>query len=145
MNHRTIRAAVRVLATLLVLVFVTPTFAQGRRGDGRDRGEARSSDRGDNGRHRGPPRGEGRRGRGNRYVYARSAPPPVRADDRGERPYRRAIWVNGHWEWTGAEYVWVSGRWTRSREGYRYVQPRYVERNDSWVVMPGFWVRLEVR
>lgn len=146
MNQRTMRAAVRVFTMLLALVFVTPVFAQGggRRGDGHDRGDSRSSARDDRGRRGGPPRGHRSRGRGHRHVYTRSAPPPQRAEDRGDRPYRHAVWVNGYWRWDGDEYVWTSGRWSRSRHGYRYVQPRYVQRNDAWVVMPGFWVRLEV-
>jgi len=69
----------------------------------------------------------------------------MRADVRGERPYRRAIWINGHWAWTGTDYVWVSGRWTYARVGYRYVQPRYVLRDDYWVYRPGVWVRVDVR
>ena len=59
------------------------------------------------------------------------APPPA--------PYAGAIWVEGHWQWNGAQYVWMDGYYTQPRAGYVYVQPRWERRGTGWVYVSGDW------
>jgi hypothetical protein len=41
------------------------------------------------------------------------APPPLRVEVQGPRPYAAAVWHRGHWRWNGRRYVWVPGHWAR--------------------------------
>lgn len=66
-------------------------------------------------------------------------PPPRRVVVRPAAPYQGAIWVDGHWQWNGAQYVWVDGYWEQPRVGYVYVQPRWVRRGRGWVYVQGAW------
>ena len=40
-------------------------------------------------------------------------PPPSMTEVRPMQPTPKAVWVPGHWRWTGGQkgYVWVSGYW----------------------------------
>lgn len=40
-------------------------------------------------------------------------PPPPREELRPVKPTPKAVWVPGHWKWTGRPtgYVWVPGHW----------------------------------
>lgn len=71
------------------------------------------------------------------------APPPPRArvvvSARPVAPYQGAVWVNGHWQWNGAQYVWVDGHYIQSRVGYTYVQPRWERRGRGHVYVQGTW------
>ena len=47
---------------------------------------------------------------GGTVVY--NAPPARRTVTvRPAAPYSGAIWVDGHWQWDGYQYVWVPGYW----------------------------------
>lgn len=83
-------------------------------------------------------------------VYARpasgvvvySAPPPPRVVvTRPPPPYAGAVWVDGHYQWNGAQYVWVDGYWIEPRPGYVFVQPRWEHQGGRYVYVPGGWAR----
>ena len=86
--------------------------------------------------------GPGRRTAGAAVVTGPSvayAPPPapgvVYAP--GPPPYRSAVWVEGHWEWDGYQYVWSDGYWVDGRDGCDFVQPRWENRGGAYVYVPG--------
>merc|ERR1711969_351799 len=81
------------------------------------------------------------RGRATTGVVVRSAPPPPPRVVVGPAPYPGAVWVRGHYTWSGSRYVWSRGRWVRPRAGYVYVQPRYVRRGGGYVLVRGGWQR----
>ena len=67
-------------------------------------------------------------------------PPPPRWDNRPNRPWRNAVWVDGHWKWTGKRYVWVSGRWERPRQGFsRWDRGRWERGERGWHWTEGRW------
>ena len=70
-----------------------------------------------------------------------TAPPAPRATVtvRPSAPYHGAIWVDGHWQWNGAQYVWVDGFYQQPRAGYVYVQPRWERRGNGYVYVQGNW------
>jgi len=85
-------------------------------------------------------------------VYARpaygavvySAPPPRPATvvvARPAAPYAGAQWVEGHYQWNGAQYVWVDGYWVESRPGYAFVQPRWERQGGRYVYVQGGWAQ----
>jgi len=39
-----------------------------------------------------------------RTVYVRVAPPPARQEIIPPRPAPKAVWIPGHWKWTGSGY-----------------------------------------
>jgi len=74
------------------------------------------------------------------YVYQEPPPPPAHVVvNPPPRPYRGAVWVRGHWRWTGHRYVWVRGHYVRPRAGHVYVQPRWEHRGNRWVYVEGRW------
>lgn len=51
------------------------------------------------------------------------------------------VWVNGYWQWTGAEYVWVQGHWEAAPQpGYVYVAPGWVAVGGVYHFRRGRWV-----
>lgn len=68
------------------------------------------------------------------------APPARRVVvNRPAQPYAGAIWVDGHYQWNGAQYVWVQGYWQQPRAGYTYVQPTWVRQGNGYVYRQGTW------
>jgi hypothetical protein len=59
------------------------------------------------------------------------APPPA--------PYHGAVWVEGHWQWNGAQYIWLDGHYMQPRAGYVYVQPRWERRGSGYIYVQGDW------
>ena len=72
-------------------------------------------------------------------VYHRPPPPRVVVHTPPPAPYESAVWVSGHWEWNGAQYVWIDGHYVQSRPGYVYVQPRWERRGNGYVYVRGTW------
>ncbi len=44
-------------------------------------------------------------------VVTRPPAPPPRVEERPAPPYSNSVWVSGHWDWNGQEYVWIPGYW----------------------------------
>jgi hypothetical protein len=65
------------------------------------------------------------------YGVVYQAPPPPMQTYAPPAPYAGAQWIEGHWEWNGAQYVWVEGYWVQGRPGYVYVQPRWERRSGG--------------
>ncbi len=44
-------------------------------------------------------------------------PPPPRKEVRTVKPFKKAVWIPGHWKWRNRRkgYVWVPGHWKRVR------------------------------
>ena len=71
-------------------------------------------------------------------VYVEKAPPPIAVERRPPKPTRRALWIDGHWRWTGRTYNWVPGRWERNPRG-AWVAGHWDKRPRGWVWVPGRW------
>lgn len=84
-----------------------------------------------------------------RRIYARTgtvavyqAPPPAQVVvQRPAQPYANAVWVEGHYQWSGNQYVWVDGYWVQQRAGYSFVQPRWVQQGNRHVYVQGGWAQ----
>ena len=76
-------------------------------------------------------------------VYVRIGPPRARVVKvvRPARPFRSAVWVNGHYVYRHGHYVWVKGYWLKRKPGYVYVQPHWKHTHRGYVFMPGHWIR----
>ncbi|MCA9609475.1 MAG: YXWGXW repeat-containing protein [Myxococcales bacterium] len=77
-------------------------------------------------------------------VYVQAAPPPppaTRVVVRPAAPYAGAVWVEGHYQWNGAQYVWVPGHYVQQRQGYVFIQPRWVNRGGRYTYVAGGWGR----
>ncbi len=83
------------------------------------------------------------RGISHTRVYVKIAPPkPKRVTVVKVHPHRRAVWVPGHWRWTGHRYVWVHGRWIKARKGFVYVPGHWKHTRHGWYWVPGRWKRM---
>lgn len=76
-------------------------------------------------------------------VYIRFRPPPVKkvVVVKRTRPFPRAVWVSGHYQFKRGRYVWVDGHWIKPRRGYVYVQPRWGHTQRGYLYTPGHWVK----
>jgi hypothetical protein len=57
------------------------------------------------------------------------------------QPYQNAVWIRGHYSYTGNGYQWESGRWEVPPPGARtYVQPAWQPgANGGYVYVRGHW------
>jgi len=72
-------------------------------------------------------------------VVATIAPPAEIVEVRPAIPFAGAIWIGGHWHWTGAQYVWVAGRWSAPRAGFAWVPGHWRRGGGTWTYVPGHW------
>src|SRR5687768_5676840 len=81
-----------------------------RRDRREDRREERREERREDRRDRREDRREMREERRDRRRALR-APPAMRVERYSQR--RGHVWVSGHWDWNGADYVWIGGHYER--------------------------------
>lgn len=70
-----------------------------------------------------------------------SAPPPAPIRRRmPPRPSALAVWIDGYWRWTGAEYFWVNGYWDANPPaGRNWVPGFWTHSSRGWYWTPGRW------
>jgi hypothetical protein len=56
-------------------------------------------------------------------------------------PFAGAVWLSGHWGWSGGRHQWESGRWDRGRPGYGWSPNRWEQRGGQWHLRGGGWRR----
>jgi WXXGXW repeat (2 copies) len=74
-----------------------------------------------------------------RSLDAPKAPPtePVYEVDPGDRSgYTH---VDGHWEWTGDNYMWSPGKWVADKDGSVWVADSWAQRGKKWHLTPGHY------
>ena len=76
-------------------------------------------------------------------VYVRLGPPKVRTVKvvRPAKPYRKALWVDGHYVYKHGHYVWVGGKWLEPRVGFVYIKPHWRHTDRGYYFVPGHWVK----
>ncbi|MCK4596573.1 YXWGXW repeat-containing protein [bacterium] len=74
-----------------------------------------------------------------KVVYVQKAPPALKAEVRPARPASGAVWVGGHWKWTGHKYTWVSGHWEKKPRGATWVSGHWEKKPRGWVWVQGHW------
>lgn len=73
-------------------------------------------------------------------VIVTEPPPPPREEVIIERPSPRHVWVQGHWQRNGNEWLWVAGHWQQPpRHGAGWVPGHWDQRPRGWVWVPGHW------
>ncbi|MBR0551044.1 hypothetical protein [Stakelama marina] len=73
-------------------------------------------------------------------IYVREAPPARPAMRRPPRPSTIAVWIDGHWTWTGTQFVWTRGYWDRNPpRGKRWLPGRWRQSDRGWYWVPGEW------
>ena len=74
-------------------------------------------------------------------VVSDVAPPAPYAEVVPVIPFPGAVWIGGHWGWSGARHNWVPGRWDRGRPGYGWRPHRWESRGGRWHLQGGGWRR----
>ena len=73
-------------------------------------------------------------------LYVQQAPPPRLVEVIGPPPSPNHIWIAGHHEWRGREYVWVAGRFEVIPPGFgRYEQGKWMHERAGWFWQEGRW------
>jgi len=77
-------------------------------------------------------------------IIAPSAPPPVRAEVVPPPPTGESttfIWQQGHWAWTGTNWVWVAGQYVTPPAAKVVWDPgHWVQQSDgTWKWVDGQW------
>ncbi len=68
-----------------------------------------------------------------------SKPPDPRIEVKSTKPHADAVWIDGHWKWSGGKYVWISGRWEQSKPGKTWIPGHWQQKNRGWVWIEGHW------
>jgi WXXGXW repeat (2 copies) len=71
--------------------------------------------------------------------------PPAPRYERMPGPRAGQVWVPGHWQWGGRDYVWRGGYWQTGRPDYAYAPGRWVQADGGWRWHDGDWRRAERR
>ncbi len=74
-----------------------------------------------------------------RGVVVNGPPPAPLQEDRPAPPGASAVWINGYWHWTGAQYTWIPGHWENAPPGQSWYGPRYSTSEGSYFYQPGGW------
>ncbi len=71
----------------------------------------------------------------------RTAPPaPMNEAVPTDSPYAGAVWIPGHFEWTGDTYTWRHGHWDRPPASMHVWVPGHWDNvGGSWVWTEGHW------
>jgi hypothetical protein len=72
-------------------------------------------------------------------AYPQSAPPAPVAEYRPAPPDYGYMWIDGYWDWTGADWSWSTGYWAPPRAGYLFIAPQVVYREGRPVYYRGYW------
>jgi hypothetical protein len=72
-------------------------------------------------------------------VYVQAMPPDPIYEEVPAAPSYGFVWIDGYWNWSGAEWMWLRGRWERPRSGYAWVRPYYDYSGGRYVYVPGYW------
>jgi len=73
-------------------------------------------------------------------VYVPESPPPAKEEIKTPRPGPKAVWVSGHWKWSGGQYVWVPGHWAKNPRGV-WVKGHWKKTPRGWKWKKGHWRR----
>jgi hypothetical protein len=71
-------------------------------------------------------------------IYVPKGPPPRKVEVKSPPPGAKAIWVEGHWKWTGSQYVWVPGHWVKKPKG-QWVAGHWKKTPHGWKWKKGHW------
>ena len=66
-------------------------------------------------------------------------PPQPRSEIRPAKPWANAIWIDGHWKWSGGRYLWVPGHWTKPKPGRTWAAGHWEKGPRGWVWVKGHW------
>ena len=66
-------------------------------------------------------------------------PPPAKTEVRPAKPYANAVWIDGHWKWSGGRYVWVPGHWAKPKPGRTWVAGHWKKTPRGYVWVKGHW------
>jgi hypothetical protein len=58
-------------------------------------------------------------------------PPAARAETLPPPPHDHAVWLDGYWRWTGADYRWMAGRWVTPPAGMGYAPATTLRRRNG--------------
>jgi WXXGXW repeat (2 copies) len=73
-------------------------------------------------------------------VYARYAPPSPVYESVAVAPGPGYVWIPGHHEWRGQNYVWIGGRYVLPERGFRRYEPgRWRHNRNGWYWVEGRW------
>jgi hypothetical protein len=75
-------------------------------------------------------------------IVVDTGPPPDRVEVVGLAPYPGAIWIRGHWQWSGGRHVWYPGFWERPRVGFMWEHAHWDRWGNRWRFIPGHWRRI---
>lgn len=72
-------------------------------------------------------------------VYPQNPPPDPVPELAPVSPGDGYVWVNGYWDWNGADWYWANGYWAPNRVGYVYFGPRFEFVDGRAVYYRSYW------
>jgi hypothetical protein len=75
-----------------------------------------------------------------KVFYVKKSPPAKKITIVKTVPqHSNAIWIEGHWSWTGEKYIWWKGYWVKHRKNYIWVSGKWVKQPKGWMWVAGYW------
>ena len=73
-------------------------------------------------------------------LYVLEAPPPDPVELEGSAPSAAYVWVKGHYDCNGVEYVWIPGDWApRPAARAVWIAGRWQHTRRGWTWVDGHW------
>jgi len=72
-------------------------------------------------------------------VYPETPPPDPIPEYQPPAPGYGYAWVNGYWDWTGAEWTWDTGYWAPADQAYLFIGPRFLFVDGRPVFYRPYW------
>ncbi|HWP93036.1 MAG TPA: hypothetical protein VNN20_12655 [Thermodesulfobacteriota bacterium] len=67
-------------------------------------------------------------------------PPALRVEEAGPTPSTTHVWIPGHWDWNGYDWVWTAGKWELPPSSSSvWVSGHWKWDGVNWVWVPGHW------
>jgi hypothetical protein len=67
-------------------------------------------------------------------------PPALRVEEVVPAPSTTHVWIPGHWDWNGHDWVWTAGKWELPPSSSSvWVSGHWEWDGTNWVWVPGYW------
>lgn len=73
-------------------------------------------------------------------ILVEQEPPADVVEEMGTSPGYNYVWVKGHWQWDGSQWVRIHGQWVlKPSDSALWVPGYWTKHHDHWRWTEGYW------